>query len=114
MKTFGLAKLISHMHTKGTFLEFQTKMMSQYTELHDLELVKVIQDAMIGALENRDGIEVIKSEVRNGKVEVLFIYNTSRCLFSMFHFTKLYEYLNQHNVALISVSRGISFQTKKG
>ena len=53
--------------------------MSQYAELHNLELVKVIQDVASGAIKNRDGIEEIKSEVRNGNVEVILIYNTSRC-----------------------------------
>ena len=32
----------------------------------------------------------------------------------MLHFAKFYEFLNQHNVALISVSEGISSQTKEG
>ena len=114
MKTFGLARVSSHIQAKGTGLEFQTKKMSQYAELHDLELVKVIQDVASGALETRDGIEEIKSEVRNGNVEVILIYNTSRCFRSMLHFAKFYEFLNQHNVALISVSEGISSQTKEG
>ena len=114
MKTFGLARVSSHIQTKGTGLEFQTKKMSQYAELHDLELVKVIQDVASGALETRDGIEEIKSEVRNGNVEVILIYNTSRCFRSMLHFAKFYEFLNEHNVALISVSKGISSQTKEG
>ena len=47
--------------------------MSQYAELHDLELFKVIQDVTSGALEKRYGIEEIKSEVRNGNVEVILI-----------------------------------------
>ena len=42
--------------------------MSQCAELHNLELVKVIQDVASGAIKTRDGIEEIKSEVRNGNV----------------------------------------------
>ena len=68
MKTFGLARVNSHIQAKGTGLEFQTKKMSQYAELHDLELIKVIQDVASGALETRDGIEEIKSEVKNGNI----------------------------------------------
>ena len=78
MKTFGLARVSSHIQAKGTGLEFQTKKMSQCAELHNLELVKVIQDVASGAIKTRDGIEEIKSEVRNGNVEVILIYNTSR------------------------------------
>ena len=88
--------------------------MSQCAELHNLELVKVIQDVASGAIKTRDGIEEIKSEVRNGNVEVILIYNTSRCFRSMLHFAKFYVFLNEHNVALISVSEGISSQTKEG
>ena len=32
----------------------------------------------------------------------------------MLHFAKFYVFLNEHNVALISVSEGISSQTKEG
>jgi len=114
MKTFGLARVSSHIQAKGTGLEFQTKKMTQYAELHDFELIKVIQDVASGALETRDGIEEIKSEVINGNVDVILVYNTSRCFRSMLHFAKFYEFLEKHNVTLISVSEGIRSDTKEG
>ena len=113
MKAFGLARVSSHIQAKGTGLEYQSKKMTQYAELHDFDLIKIIQDVASGALETRDGIEEIKAEVINGNVDVILIYNTSRCFRSMLHFARFYEFLNEHNVTLISISEGIRSYTKE-
>ena len=47
MKAFGLARVSYHIQAKVTGLEFQTKKMTQYAELHDFELINVIQDCSI-------------------------------------------------------------------
>lgn len=114
MKAFGLARISSHIQAKGTGLEYQSKKLTQYAELHELELVKVITDTASGALETRDGIEEIKAEIEKGNVDVILIYNTSRCFRSMLHFANFYEFLNENNVTLISVSEGIRSDTKEG
>ena len=114
MKAFGLARISSHNQAKGTGLEYQSKKLTQYAELHELELVKVITDIASGALETRDGIEEIKAEIEKGNVDVILIYNTSRCFRSMLHFANFYEFLNENNVTLISVSEGIRSDTKEG
>ena len=114
MKAFGLARISSHIQAKGTGLEYQSKKLTQYAELHELELVKVITDIASGALETRDGIEEIKAEIEKGNVDVILIYNTSRCFRSMLHFANFYEFLNENNVTLISVSEGIRSDTKEG
>ena len=114
MKAFGLARISSHIQAKGTGLEYQSIKLTQYAELHELELVKVITDIASGALETRDGIEEIKAEIEKGNVDVILIYNTSRCFRSMLHFANFYEFLNENNVTLISVSEGIRSDTKEG
>ena len=114
MKAFGLARISSHIQAKGTGLEYQSKKLTQYAELHELELVKIITDIASGALETRDGIEEIKAEIEKGNVDVILIYNTSRCFRSMLHFANFYEFLNENNVTLISVSEGIRSDTKEG
>ena len=114
MKAFGLARISSHIQAKGTGLEYQSIKLTQYAELHELELVKVITDIASGALETRDGIKEIKAEIEKGNVDVILIYNTSRCFRSMLHFANFYEFLNENNVTLISVSEGIRSDTKEG
>ena len=47
-------------------------------------------------------------------MDVVLIWNTSRAFRSMIHFSKFYEFLNENNVTLISVSEGIRSDTKEG
>ena len=84
MKVFGLARISSHIQAKGTGWEYQSKRLTQYAELHKLELFKVITYIASGALETRDGIEKIKVQIEKGNVDVILIYNTSRCFHSLF------------------------------
>lgn len=116
-RTFGLIRVSSHTQddlSGGTGLQFQSEKISQYTELHELELVNIISDVCSGSYETRDGIEELKSLIEKGEVDVVLIWNTSRCFRSMLHFSQFYEYLKKHDVELISVSEGISSQTKHG
>ena len=67
-------------------------------------LKKIISDVASGGLSTRDGIQELKNDILNGGVDVVLIWNVSRAFRSMIHFTRFYEFLNNHNVELISVS----------
>jgi len=116
-KSVGLVRISSHTQDDlngGSGLQFQEEKITQYCELHDLDLVKVVSDICSGSFETRDGIDEVKSLIENGEVEVVVIWNTSRCFRSMLHFTRFYEYLKKYKVELLSVSEGLSSFSKHG
>ena len=112
--TYGLSRVSTTNQLEGTGLEYQNKKIKQYANLHELNLIKVISDCASGGLETRDGIEELKQDVIDGKVDVVLIWNVSRAFRSMVHFSNFYEFLNKHKVELISVSEGIRSSSKTG
>jgi len=116
-KSVGLVRVSSHTQDDlngGTGLQFQEEKINQYCKLHDLDLLKIVSDVCSGKFETRDGIEEVKSLIENGEVEVVVIWNTSRCFRSMLHFSRFYEYLKEKNIELLSVSEGLSSFSKHG
>ena len=116
-RTFALIRISTigqSVENGGTSIPFQQKKLSIYATLNDLNLIKTITDVCSGGLETRDGIEELKTDIENGDVDVVLIWNVSRCFRSMIAFTKFYEYLKNHNVELISVSEGIRSSRKEG
>jgi site-specific DNA recombinase len=113
----GLIRVSSHTQDDingGSGLQFQEEKISQYCDLHDLNLLKVVSDVCSGSFSTREGIEEVKTMIENGEVEVVVIWNTSRCFRSMLHFSRFYEFLKKHNVELLSVSEGLSSFSKHG
>ena len=110
----SLIRVSTKLQSEGTGLEFQSEKIKQYSELNDFNIIKTISDVCSGGLETRDGIEELKSEIEKGGVDCVLIWNVSRAFRSMVHFSKFYEYLNKHNVELISVSEGIRSSSKTG
>ncbi|MBT5758822.1 MAG: recombinase family protein [Candidatus Marinimicrobia bacterium] len=116
-KTIALVRVSTIGQTEekgGTGIQFQTEKLSQYVTLNDLNLIKTITDVCSGGLETRDGIETLKEHIKEGKVEIVLVWNISRAFRSMIHFAKFYEFLKNHNVELISVSEGIRSSRKEG
>lgn len=113
----GLVRVSTDLQTEkhgGTSIEFQKNKLVQYAELNDMDLTNVIVDVASGGLESRDGIEQLKSHIENGEVDVVLVWNVSRCFRSMIYFAKFYEYLKSNDVELISVSEGIRSSRKEG
>jgi len=72
-KSVGLVRVSSHTQDDingGSGLQFQEEKITQYCELHDLDLVKVVSDVCSGSFETRVGIDEVKSLIENGEVEV--------------------------------------------
>ena len=107
-KGFGLIRVSSLTQQDNTSLGFQTEQISNYTKLHNIDLVDVISDTCSGGFETRDGIEKIKSLILEGKVDVVLIMKVDRCFRSMLGFAKFYKFLEEHKVELVSVSEGLS------
>jgi len=110
----ALIRVSTQLQSEGTGLDFQSEKLKQYSELNDFKLIKTISDVASGGLATRDGIEELKTDIENGGIDAILIWNVSRCFRSMVHFSKFYEYLNEHNVELISVSEGIRSSRKEG
>lgn len=115
--TYSLVRISTTLQSEekgGTGVQFQTEKLSQYANLNDFNLIKTITDVCSGGLETRDGIEELKTDIVNGKVDIVLVWNVSRAFRSMIHFTKFYEFLKDHKVELISVSEGIRSSRKEG
>lgn len=115
--TIGLVRISTILQTEengGTGVQFQTDKLTQYSNLNDFNLSRVITDVASGGLETRDGVEELKSLIETGGVDVVLIWNVSRAFRSMIGFSKFYEFLKQHDIELISVSEGIRSSSKTG
>lgn len=116
-RAVGIVRISTTLQTEengGTGVQFQTEKLTQYSNLNDLKLTKTITDVASGGLSTRDGIEELKKDILDGLVDIVLIYNVSRAFRSMIHFSKFYEFLNKHNIELISVSEGIRSSSKTG
>ena len=97
----------------GTSLQYQEEKLKQYSDLNDFNHYKTISDVASGGLETRDGLQQLEYEIENGNVDVVLIWNVSRVFRSMIYFAKFYEYLQNNNVELISVSEGLRSSRKE-
>tara|TARA_R100001082_G_scaffold110372_1_gene90135 strand:- start:993 stop:1784 length:792 start_codon:yes stop_codon:yes gene_type:complete len=116
-KTIGLIRVSSHTQDdlhEGTGLQFQLEKVQQYVKLHDYNLIDVVSDVCSGSYETRDGIDKVKSMIKNTDVNRILIWNTSRLFRSMSHFSNFYEFCKKHNVELVSISENISSFSKTG
>ena len=98
----------------GTGLEFQKSKLDAYVKYSEMNLVKTIEEVGSGANGDRDGLNQIKTMVENNEVDVVLVWNVSRGFRSMVVFANFYDFLNKHDVELISVSEGISSKSKSG
>tara|TARA_R110002074_G_scaffold324392_3_gene494801 strand:- start:907 stop:1680 length:774 start_codon:yes stop_codon:yes gene_type:complete len=98
----------------GTGLEFQKSKLDAYVKYSEMNLVKTIEEVGSGANGDRDGLNQIKSMVENNEVDVVLVWNVSRGFRSMVVFANFYDFLNKHDVELISVSEGVSSKSKSG
>lgn len=113
-KSVGMIRVSTHLQSDNTSLTFQEEKIQQYSELHDLDLVKVVSDVCSGSLETREGVDEVKSMVQKGEVDCVVIWNTSRSFRSVLHFSRFVSFLKEHKVELVSVSEGLSSFSKHG
>ena len=116
-KTIALVRVSTIGQTEekgGTGIQFQTEKLSQYAILNDLNLIKTITDIASGGLDTRDGIELLKQHIKDDEVDVVLVWNVSRCFRSMVAFADFYKFLKKHDVEIISVSEGIKSSEKTG
>lgn len=116
-KTYVVVRISSVSQSElngGTGVEFQTTKLKQYADLHDYEIGDIFVDEVSGGLADREGITKLKSLIKEGKVERVLIWNTSRAFRSMIYFARFYEMLKENDIELVSVSEGIKSSNKTG
>ena len=72
LKTIALIRVSTILQTEengGTSIQLQTEKLTQYADLHDLELKDIIVDVASGGLETRDGIEKLKEMIELKEVD---------------------------------------------
>ena len=76
--TISLIRVSTNLQTEengGTSIPYQKEKLSQYATLNDLTLIKTITDICSGDLETRDGIDELKSHIKNGGVYFVLIWS---------------------------------------
>ncbi len=67
-----------------------------------------------GANTERAGLQKLLADIRAGKIDVLLVYKIDRLTRSLRDFAKLMELLEQHEVALVSVTQLLNTATPMG
>src|ERR1700730_11701295 len=80
----------------------------------DRDLSEVIVETESAKTLSRNGLQVLLKEIRVGKISTLVIFKLDRLTRSVRDLADLLEILEQHNVALVSVSESLDTSTAAG
>lgn len=99
----------------GLGLEAQRQKALAYCQLHDHEVVEVVEDAgASGKSLNRPGMQRVLDAVGQGAVEVVVVAKLDRATRSVRDLGELLERFNRSKVALASVSEHLDTSTAAG
>lgn len=99
----------------GLGLEAQRQKALAYCQLHDHEVVEVVEDAgASGKSLNRPGMQRVLQAVEQGRVEVVVVAKLDRATRSVRDLGELLERFNRAKVALASVSEHLDTSTAAG
>lgn len=99
----------------GLGLEAQRQKALAYCQLHDHEVVAVVEDAgASGKSLNRPGMQRVLQAVDHGEVEVVVVAKLDRATRSVRDLGELLERFNRSKVALASVSEHLDTSTAAG
>jgi site-specific DNA recombinase len=99
----------------GLGLEAQRQKALAYCQLHDHEVVEVVEDAgASGKSLNRAGMQRVLQAVDRGDVEVVVVAKLDRATRSVRDLGELLERFNRSKVALASVSEHLDTSTAAG
>ena len=103
---------------KSDSVKNQARMCQDYADSHfpgKVDSFRVYQDEdCTGANTNRPGLKKLLSDVEDGQIDVLVVYQLDRLSRNVRDFSNLYSYLEEHGVQFISVKENIDTTTPIG
>jgi len=99
----------------GLSLESQRQKLQQYCDLHDQELVDIIEDAGESAKDlQRPGMQRVLKEINNKSVDVVLVVKLDRLTRSTRDLGDLLDRFGRRDVALAAVSESLDTSTAAG
>src|SRR5699024_12614331 len=88
----------------------------QYCAMYGLELVNIYSDEGISGknLEDREGIQDLRDDAKEGLFDTVIIWNLSRISRKLLDTLTLIDELNAHKISLQSISEKIDVSTSTG
>lgn len=116
MKAIGYIRVSTDEQAReGISLENQRAKITAYCELHDLELVQVIEDpGKSGKDLNREGIRTLMGLVNGRKIDAVVVYKLDRLSRRVKDTLSLMELVEKRSVAFHSISERIDTKTAMG
>ena len=99
----------------GTSLDVQQERLEAYAKAQGWEVVEVYEDAGISAKDtNRPDLQRMLKDAEKGKFDVILVYKLDRLSRSVSDFHQLTNFLDQHKVALVSVTQHLDTSSPTG
>jgi len=116
MKAIGYTRVSTDEQAReGVSLDNQRTKITAYCELHDLELVEVIEDGgKSGKNLNRDGITRLMELVKTHQIDAVIVYKLDRLSRRVIDTLTLIEHFQKHSVAFHSLSESIDTSSAMG
>lgn len=100
---------------EGRSPESQREDMEKYCQRKGWEIVAVHQDeGLSGRLADRPGLQQLLAQVREGKIEVIVVYNLSRFYRKLDHLLATMKLLHDYGATFVSISEDLDFTTRWG
>ncbi|MCG2776943.1 MAG: recombinase family protein [Desulfobacterales bacterium] len=116
MKAVGYIRVSSLEQVEGESLQAQTNEIKEFTKKRDFELVRIYEDAGISgtSMKKREGLKRILKDSEKGEFDCVLVRTISRFGRSMVDVLTNVDFLQKHEVRLISMEQDIDYSTTIG
>ncbi len=115
MKVIAYARVSTEdQASNGVSLALQEAKLRAYAEAKDWSITRVVSEDASGKNLNRPGLQEAVETIRAGEVDALLVYKLDRLTRSVADLDYLTRTLNEHDVALVSLSESLDATTASG
>lgn len=101
--------------TEGISLDNQKAKITAYCELHDLDLVEIIEDAgKSGKNLNREGVQELVSRIKGKSIDAVIVYKLDRLSRKVIDTLTMIETIEKSGIAFHSLNEKIDTSTAMG
>jgi len=101
-------RVVSGVNNEET-LKHQRNWLADYAKKHELEIVGSSGDIGNGWALNRPGLREFQTAMKDGKVDVLLLFNLSRLGRNLDEVIQYWQTLREHSVRLCTVTEGETY-----
>lgn len=100
--------------SQGTGLESQIRALEGFAKANGIIDYKIFSDEVSGRKESRPGLDLMLSEIQEGKVQQVIVYSLSRFSRSVKHLLESLDTLNRLGVSFVSLTESLNTATPTG